>query len=113
MSHFRKRGRVPVVDTTSVAELDFALYGLTEERQERIAKSLKEVPLSIEDEAVGTLHARRFDDVEVIFTIVDVDGTWTITIGAVRPVDPKDPMIVWLKRVEAVATFRGAFGGWL
>ncbi|MDP5309218.1 hypothetical protein [Paracoccus spongiarum] len=69
MSEFRNRGVEVVVDTTRIAELDFADNYVSEAEQERIARNLKHVLRSESDLTEGMYRLREvIDGWEAIFT---------------------------------------------
>jgi hypothetical protein len=69
VSEFRNRGVKVVVDTTYVAELDFADNFIDCDDQDRVARSLKHVLRSDDDIIDGAYRIREvIDGWEVIFT---------------------------------------------
>lgn len=69
MSEFRNRGIEIVVDTTHVAELDFADNLISETDQEKVARNLKHVLRSESDLFEGSYRLREvIEGWEVVFT---------------------------------------------
>jgi len=109
-SEFRYRGIPVILDTTEVAELDVALLGIPNETMEVIGRNLKTVTYSTSDRVIGQVRVREIAGHDVIFMLASEDGALRIVVGGVRVPDPNDPTEAVLKRLDAVAILRGAFG---
>ncbi|MGR3378205.1 hypothetical protein [Salipiger abyssi] len=109
-SFFRYRGVRPVLDTTDQAEWDVAGYQISEAMMQRIARRLTSVMFSNEDRVVGPVRVRELEGFDVMFTVHRDGPEVVITIGGLRPPDAKNPTEEILKKLDVVATFRGALG---
>lgn len=109
-SVFRQRGIPVVLDTTEVAELDAALYGIGNDVMERIGRNLLKVTHSPRDRPVGEARVRELEGFDVIFMIVSDAMSIRIVIAGLRPPDPEDPTEEYLRKIGLVAKLRGAFG---
>lgn len=83
MSEFRRRGIKVVVDSTYLAELDFADHSISEADQERVARDLKHVLRSEGDFIEGKYRIREvIDGWEVVFThYVDSENYVVLIVG--------------------------------
>ena len=75
-----------------------------------IGNSLKAVPFSDQDRLAGAVRVRTLLGYEIAFVLTRHDRSLVITIGAIRPPDPAEPLEEKLKRLGVIATIRGAAG---
>ena len=110
MSVFKKRGLPVEIVTTSVAELDIALYGIADERVEQIGAALKGAPLLRTDTDLGGVRIREFTDFEVAYLVTSEDSAFMVTIGNIQPVGSKPNLERLLRTIGIIAMLRGASG---
>lgn len=109
-SPVRHRRVRTVVDAVESADLDMAHYAISEDTLRRIALNLRDHPFSAEDRVVGDIRIREVAGLDVIFIISREESALVITIGGLRPPDPKQPSERILKFLAKLAIFRGASG---
>ena len=107
---FLRRGLAIETETTEAAELDIALYQVTESQLEGISESLRTVPISVSDEVGSGVRAREVGAMTVFFILSAGEaGQPVATIMSIRPTDtlPRNKLKPLL---EAIAMIRGAAG---
>ena len=75
-----------------------------------MGRSLVAVPLSEADRIVGLYQIRRIADCDVVFSQQYAAGSVVILLCHVLRAEDDDRLDDLLRRLEVVATFRGAFG---
>lgn len=110
MSEFAKRGLTRQVVTVETAELDAALHGISEPQMQRIARSLRIVPLSEGDRFFGSLQMRTIDGYDVVFQQTVMGDQVTVAIGMIVPEGEIESDANGMAILERIAMLRGAFG---
>ena len=109
-SALRYRGIRPEVDTTQAAEWDISDLGVSDADLELIARNLCILPNATMDRVVGNVRVREIAGLDVIFIFGRQDEEFIITICGLRRPSPTNPTEALLKRMEPLATLRGALG---
>ena len=99
-----------MLDTVEQAELDLVLHSISEETVAMIGRSLLSAAWLTTDRAVGNFLIREVAGYDVVLIVGREAEQVVITIGRIRPPDPDDPTEDLLRKVGAVAIFRGATG---
>ena len=107
---FDERGLPPRIVTSHGAELDFVVLGLSEARIAGIARSLREIGVSNDDDAVDAFTVRRIGDLDVAFARSIHDGVYTVTVFSVRAAGAEPSLARLLKGLEVVAMLRRVTG---
>ena len=110
MSVFEKRGVAVSIVTTDVAELDAALYGLSDERVEVIGRNIKSLPTSRTDRAVGPMLVRTIEGYDVLYVVTTTPEGISIVVSGISPVETGELASDALRITELIAMFRGALG---
>ena len=98
------------MDTTATAELDVQLHSVTDADLASIHRSLANLVHSNADRSVGPVRIREIAGFDVVFLTTREDGDVVITIGAIQPPSPEDPIEKVLEQMGVMAKFRGAMG---
>ena len=107
---FRYRGIRAVIDTTLPAELQLAGYQVSQSTLDQIDRSLTDVTFSDDDQRYDHYHIRVVKDYDIAFVMSREGALVVITIVAVLPHDPEQPMKKIMQHLGKVATLRSASG---
>lgn len=99
MSEFEGEPVEVVVKRTKRAHLDFADWGVPVEKQNAIAKQLKEVARSEDDRIEGDIRLRRMNEgFEVAFILIATDEKFIVLIIGYDREGEMESQISYLKR---------------
>lgn len=104
------RGLAVRIDMLQSAVFDCDNLRLTQQQINSIERSLREVPFSNRDTAVGEVRTRDIGQWDVGFLTTRSDDCLVITIMKVQPASKVNPLAKKLRLVGLVASIRGALG---
>ncbi len=80
MSNIRKRGVRSFVDTTTIAEFDIRIAGLSDTQVEIVINQLKDMPFSESDLVCRPIRLRRINDEIVFYAVSRERGDCVVTV---------------------------------
>lgn len=101
---------MPVVDTTMLAEQDFAHYNLSGDFVEKIARELVQNTLSRFDDVIGDVRVRTIDDFDISFFLGRKEDKVIITIGSVLPISAPTRLAQLIKTAKILGQARTILG---